>query len=412
MRKKPRRFYDDFAGPALVFAIAFIISQSPAVSSTDEVGPHGIEYIQSSLNPTLIAGDSPSLAESVGRDEHKLVIHYRKRYLDDAALDYYLSGADWPTVKSVGRAAAFNYLDYTSRREFTVTIDPMCREERVAFAAETEEQGQEYASWARNQLKYHHLSYEEEILLLLLAEIKYDQEYSRFIDAMWAFYSELAIYGSGGGVIPRPPRLNYGSNLNRLELITAAYPGSPAALYALYFLGSIYTDLGDSASAEYSLGKALDFEGPNPYYDEIALRMANIALEQERYEKAEDYYEMVAADSDFLTDALYGFAYVNYVLAGVEGDRKRDERVLGYFGELYSVSGSELITEYCANLAIASLLSLGGYTEMPSGDNANRLIEKYAKHISDPDAAAYLASKMSADIEDDINGVGKKAPGE
>ena len=120
---------------------------------------------------------------------------------------------------------------------------------------------------------------------------------------------------------------------------------------------------------------------------------------------------MIAADSDFLTDALYGLAYPNYVLAGVEGAHKRDERVLGCFGELYSVSGSELITEYCANLAVASVLSLGGYTEMPSEDNANRLLEKYAKHIDNPDAEVYLASKMAADIEDDISGVGEKTLG-
>ncbi|MCP4231841.1 MAG: hypothetical protein GY771_17065, partial [bacterium] len=63
----------------------------------------------------------PTVAETARRDESRLLIQYRKRYLDDAALDHYLSGAGWANVKSEGRTAAFYYLDYTSRREFAVT---------------------------------------------------------------------------------------------------------------------------------------------------------------------------------------------------------------------------------------------------------------------------------------------------
>ncbi|MCP4231735.1 MAG: hypothetical protein GY771_16520, partial [bacterium] len=199
---------------------------------------------------------------------------------------------------------------------------------------------------------------------------------------------------TGGGGPPRPPRLSYDKGIRTLELTVVGHPGSPGALYAWYFLGCIYTDLGDASSSKHAFTRVLDWEGENRYYDEAVLRLANLELGKERYYEAGELYSLIAEKAEFYTDALYGLAYVNYVLAGVEDDPKRDEKVLGYFGELYSVSQSKLITEYCANLAAASLLSLSGYTDMPPPDDVVTIVEKYTKYFENPDAEAYLLERM------------------
>jgi hypothetical protein len=319
--------------------------------------------------------------------------------LEDAALDYYLSGAGWANVKSVGRTAAFYYLDYTSRRDFAATIHPEDFYEKNYFDAETTALGEEYASWAREQLKYDHLAYEEQILLLLRAEVKYDQEYMRYIYSLERFRNEAAIWRAGEGKPPRPPRLNYDRSIRALELIAAGHPGSPAALYAWYFLGCIYTDLGDASSSKRALTRVLEWVGDNSYRDEAGLRLADIKLREGEYSAAESLYDSIEEGAEFYADALYGLAYVNYVLAGIEGHPKRDENVVSYFGELYRISENELITEYCANLAISSLISLGGYTYIPQPEDATVIVSKYSKQIDNPSAETYLINMMGELLE-------------